>query len=222
MNFCSTETATARSLGLMSCHGCGLVLDVSCGVESGRYTCCRCGAALRLRRPDAIARCWAYLIAATLLYIPANLLPIMQTSTLFENHRDTILSGVVTLWKSGSWDLAIIVFVASIVVPMLKIIVLVMLLFTTRRGTDWCLVERTRLYRIVEFVGQWSMLDVFVVALLVTLVHFQSLANVSPGPGVIPFGAVVVLTMLASLSFDPRLMWDAATESPSSTRRSPP
>lgn len=196
----------ARDLGVLGCHTCGLV---SRDTGAGHGHCPRCRASLHRRGPASISRTWALLLAAALLYIPANLLPIMKTATLFDSHADTILSGVVVLWRSGSIDLAIIVFVASIVVPMFKIAVLALLLITAQRGSDWRRPERARLYRMIEFIGHWSMLDVFVVALLAALVHFQSVARVEAGPGAMAFGGVVVLTMLASMSFDPRLNWDS-------------
>ncbi|MFT4045423.1 MAG: paraquat-inducible protein A [Solimonas sp.] len=198
---------TAAGLGLLPCDACGLVCRAL--PPGAPALCCpRCEAPLHRRKPDSVRRTWAFLIAAMLLYIPANALPIMQTATLIYDENDTILGGVRVLWRGGSWDLAIIVFVASICVPLLKMVALVVLLVTSRRHSTWRQTGRARLYRLVEFVGQWSMLDVFVVALLVALVNFQSVAEVRAGPGLIAFGAVVVLTMLASMSFDPRLIWD--------------
>src|SRR6185312_11425755 len=146
--------------------------------------------------------------AGFILYIPANVLPIMRTASLNDVDDNTIISGVVELWTNGSVDLAIIVFLASIVVPMLKFLSLGMLLVSSQRGSDWARPQRARLYRLVEFIGYWSMLDVFVVALLTALVRFNVLSRVEPLPGVIFFGLTVVLTMLASMSFDPRLIWD--------------
>ena len=202
----------ARDLQLIGCDACGLVLN-SAGRQHAVY-CPRCEAPLHWRKPNSLARSWALLIAACILYLPANLLPIMRTVKLLEAEDSTILSGVVLLWKNGSWDLAVIVFTASIVVPLVKIACLALLLITTQRGTTWCQRERTRLYRMLEIIGHWSMLDVFVVALLMTLVHFGKFAQVEAGPGVVAFGAVVVLTMLASMSFDPRLIWDTQPEKP--------
>ncbi|NII10080.1 paraquat-inducible membrane protein A [Oleiagrimonas sp. C23AA] len=170
--------------------------------------CPRCGARVHLRKPHSLASCWALLLSAMMLYIPANVLPIMRTGTLFSKEDNTILSGVVELYRNGSWDLAVIVFVASIMVPMLKFLALITLLVSTQRGSSWASTHRAKLYRVVELVGYWSMLDVFVVTLLVALVNFQPLAEVEPLPGVVYFGLVVVLTMLASMSFDPRLIWD--------------
>ncbi|MDD3763972.1 MAG: paraquat-inducible protein A [Nevskiales bacterium] len=198
---------TGAELGLVSCPGCGLIYRVAGGEDGQRMYCCRCGAGLHLRKPDTLARTWALLIAAALLYLPANVMPIMFTATLFEQRADTILGGVAALWRDGAWDIAIVVFVASVVVPILKIGVLAYLLISVQRGTTLRQRERSHLFRIIEFVGHWSMLDVFVVALLVGLVHFRTFADVQPGPGAVAFAAVVVLTMLASMSFDPRLIW---------------
>jgi paraquat-inducible protein A len=201
-------TARAVDLRLIRCDACGVTLD---NAQHLSGACCpRCDTVLHQRKPDSLTRSWAYLIAAAILYIPANLLPIMRTTKLLDTEDSTILSGVVQLWRAGSWDLALIVFTASIVVPLLKIGSLLLLLITTQRGSTWRQRERTRLYSMIEFIGHWSMLDVFVVALLITLVHFGKFALVQAGSGIIAFGAVVVLTMLASMSFDPRLIWDAA------------
>ncbi|WP_028081858.1 paraquat-inducible protein A [Solimonas soli] len=201
------KVRTATAMGLLPCEACGLVCRAP--PPGAPALCCpRCEAPLHRRKPDSYRRSWAFLLASMLLYIPANALPIMQTSTLVYDENNTILGGVRVLWVGGSWDLAIIVFVASICVPLLKMVALTVLLLSARRHSKWRQVERARLYRLVEFVGQWSMLDVFVVALLVALVNFQSVAEVRAGPGLIAFGAVVVLTMLASMSFDPRLIWD--------------
>jgi paraquat-inducible protein A len=197
---------SATAAGLVSCHACGRVQPHLPSVARPR--CVRCDARLHRRKPDSLARTWALLIAAALLYIPANLLPVMHTASLVGNEDDTIMSGIVFFWTSGDWPLAVIVFVASILVPMLKLFVLALLAITSQRGSTWRPHERTGLYRIVEFIGRWSMLDVFVITLTVALVRFQSLAVITARPGAIAFGSVVVLTMLASLQFDPRLIWD--------------
>jgi paraquat-inducible protein A len=197
---------SAASLGLAGCHDCGLVSRVT-GHACG---CPRCGARLHLRKPDSLSRTWALVIAAYILYVPANLLPIMETSSLFGAQSDTILSGVVFLWRSGSWDLALIVFVASVVVPLSKLFALTYLLLSVRRGSTSQPLQKAKLFRAVELVGKWSMLDIYVVALLATVVKFQSLASITAAPGAVSFGAVVILTMLAAQSFDPRLVWDAA------------
>jgi paraquat-inducible protein A len=203
---------TAADAGYVSCHACGHVQPHVRPPAGAHVRCGRCGSPMHERNPDSIMRTWALLIAAALLYIPANLLPVMHTTSLVGDEDDTIMSGVVYFWTSGSWPLAIIVFIASILVPMLKLSVLALLTFTSQRRSTWRPVERTKLYRLVEFIGRWSMLDVFVVTLTVALVRFQSLAVITAGPGAIAFGSVVILTMIASMQFDPRLIWDPVDE----------
>jgi paraquat-inducible protein A len=149
-----------------------------------------------------------FLIASVVLYIPANILPVMETSSLFGAQRDTIMSGVVFLWKTGSWHLALIVFIASVLVPLLKILAIGLLLASVQQRSTWQPEQRVWLYRIVERIGRWSILDIYVVALLATLVQLRGFASIVAGPGAIAFGAVVVLTMLSALAFDPRLIWD--------------
>jgi paraquat-inducible protein A len=192
---------TAASLGLLSCHTCALL-------SPGGARCRRCGSPLHTRKPDSISRAWAFLIASVALYIPANVLPIMETSSLFGAQRDTIMSGVIFLWKTGSWHLALIVFIASVLVPLLKMLAIGVLLVSVQRRWTWQPEQRIRLYRIVELIGRWSILDIYVVALLATLVQLRGFASIAAGPGAIAFGAVVVLTMLSGLAFDPRLIWD--------------
>ncbi|WP_374496481.1 paraquat-inducible protein A [Vogesella indigofera] len=151
---------------------------------------------------------WAFLLAAIICYLPANLLPIMETVMLSGTQSDTIMSGVVFLWQSGSWPLALVVFIASVLVPLLKILAMLLLLVTVQCRSRWAPRQRTRLYRLLEAIGPWSMLDIYVVALLVSLVQLQSLASIKAGPGAMAFGAVVMLTMLSAMCFDPRLIWD--------------
>lgn len=198
----------AQQLNIVACAACGLPCR---GVhDHAAHRCPRCGARLHLRKPSSIDRTWALIVASAILYVPANTLPVMRTGSLFSSDEShTILGGIVELWKNGSMGLAMIVFVASVVVPILKILGLSVLAFTVQRRSTWNPRQRTALYRLIELVGHWSMLDVFVVALLVALVDFGRIAQVLPGPGIVAFGAVVVLTMLASSSFDPRLIWDA-------------
>jgi paraquat-inducible protein A len=199
-------SVTAAQCGLALCHDCGLL--ASAQTHAHPLRCPRCGATLHLRKPASLSRTWAFLIAAMVMYIPANMLPVMYTNSLFGTENDTILSGVVYLWTSGSWPLAIVVFVASIAVPMLKILALGYLTISTQMRSRWYADERTRIYRMVEFVGRWSMLDIYVITMLVALVQFQALATIQAGNAAIAFGAVVVLTMFAAMAFDPRLMWD--------------
>jgi len=210
MSVAVVAPVTAAQLGMRSCRACRQVSRAANGAHDLR--CPRCGAALHLRRPDSVSRSWAFLIAAMILYIPANMLPMMKTSSLFGSQSDTIMSGVVYFWTSGSWYLALIIFFASIVVPMLKMIALAVLLVSVQRRSRWQQEQRARLYRLVETVGRWSMLDIYVVAVIVALVQLKALATIQPGPGAAAFGAVVVLTMFAAMAFDPRLIWDVRDE----------
>jgi len=198
---------TGIKMGLVLCEGCGLLTKPTDLEKPGH--CPRCGQELELRRPNSIQRTWALLIAASICYIPANLLPVMGTMTPTYAEKDTIMSGVVLLYVHGSWPLALIVFVASVVIPMAKIVALAYLLISIQFRSARRKEERIRLYRLVEFVGRWSMLDVFVVTFVVALVQLQPLMSVEPGAGVVFFAAVVVLTMLAAETFDPRLIWDS-------------
>ena len=205
-------TMTAAEAGLLSCHACGL-LHRPAGHAHG-LLCTRCGAALHTRKPDSVRRTWALLIAAYILIVPANLLPVMISGSLFGSETDTIMSGVVYLWVDGSWPLAAILFIASIAVPFSKLIALTYLLVSVQRRSVLVPRQRTRLYRVLEFVGRWSMIDIYVAALLTALVQFGGLMSIRAGPGAIAFGAVVVLTMFAAENFDPRLIWDPV-EAPS-------
>ncbi len=201
--------ATSEQLGLCDCYRCGAVWA---GAEFGQ-ACERCGTRLRERKPDSIRRTWAFLLAACIMYLPANLLPVMITSSLFGTQADTIMSGIVYFWASGSYGLAAVIFTASFFVPLFKLAAVCLLVVTAQRRSTWRQRERAGLYRVLEVIGRWSMLDVFVVALLSGLVHLQGLAVVTAALGIAAFAAVVVLTMLAALSFDPRLIWDPGTPS---------
>jgi len=185
------------------------------GVSAGRARragyCPRCAAALESRRHHSIQYTWALVIAAAICYIPANVLPVLRTTALGSVDSDTIMGGVVLLYNTGSWPLALVVLVASVMVPLGKLGALSYLLISVQRGHITSRRERTRLYRLVEWIGRWSMLDLFVDTFTVALVQLQPLMSVEPGPGVLFFAAVVVLTMIAAESFDPRLIWDAAT-----------
>lgn len=199
----------AASAGIATCHECGLTARGASVTRAGH--CPRCGEALAWRRENALQRTAALLLAAAILYVPANLLPVLDTTTLGSSQDDTILSGVVFLYASGSWPLAVIVFIASVLIPIGKIVVLAAVLIAVRRRTTTNARLHTRLYRTVEIVGRWSMLDVFVDTFVVALVQLSPLMSVRPGSGVVYFMAVVVLTMLAARSFDSRLIWDAAS-----------
>ncbi len=201
-----TPPPYASELGLQLCHDCGLACRLA------DHDCPRCEAALHPRKPNSIARTWALLIAALILYLPANMLPVMYTDMFGSGSENTILSGVVEFWKGGSWDIALLIFIASVVVPCMKFFVLGMLLLCAQRRSRWAMRERARLYRFIETIGYWSMLDVLVVALVAALVQFRALSTIEPRLGILFFGLVVVLTMLASMTFDPRLTWDAEND----------
>ena len=168
-----TVPAMAHDLGLCLCHGCGQ----ACDTRSGAHTCNRCGAVIHRRKANAISRGWAFLLAALVFYIPANLLPVMHTEMLGSGTDSTIGGGL--------------------------------LLFTAQRGSSWACRQRSQLYRFVELIGYWSMLDVMVVALVAALVQLRGLGTIEPRVGILFFGMVVVLTMFSAMSFDPRLIWDS-------------
>ena len=201
-----TETGRgAAEQGLTGCSTCGLVNVL----EIGGACCRRCGSLLHARRPYSLQQTWALLCTAAVLYIPANVYPIMQTVSLGRGTQSTIIGGVAELWQIGSWPIAMVIFVASVVVPLSKLLVLGGLCVAVRYSAGFDAALRVRLYRITEFIGRWSMVDVFVVALLVALIRADALMSVNPGPAALAFCAVVILTMLAALTFDPRLLWDA-------------
>ncbi len=195
---------TARDAGLAVCHDCGQLVRLS----AEHYHCPRCHAVVHLRTPNSIARSWALLIAAAICYIPANVLPVTVVDAVGQVQGDTIMSGVLYFLHHGDWPLALVIFTASIAVPMSKIAMLMYLLVSVQRRSVWRPADRTRVYRIVELIGRWSMLDMFVVTILVALVQLGFFATMQAGAGAPYFGAVVVLTMLAAQQFDPRLIWD--------------
>ena len=200
---------TAMQQGLQSCDTCGLLSRPAPGEDEGR--CPRCDEELVFRKPASLQRTLAYLVAAAVCYVPANVLPVMTTITASGRESDTIMQGVVLLWSPTGWPLSLIVLFASIMIPSAKILALGYLLITVRRGSIENNRQRVRLYRIVEIIGRWSMVDVFVDTFTVALLQLQPLMSVEPAPGLFFFAAVVVLTMLAVESFDPRLIWDSAS-----------
>ena len=199
-------TATASRAGLLLCEACYLLNQDAVSLQ--HPACARCGATLHARKPASLVRGWAFLIAACILYIPANLLPVMESGSLFESQSDTILSGIVYLWKTGSWLLAVIVFVASIVIPAAKLVSLSFLLLTAQQRSTWRPDQRARIFRATHYIGRWSMVDIYVGATLVAMVQLKAFGSIEPGPGAVYFMLVVILTMFSSLSFDPRLTWD--------------
>lgn len=194
--------------GFVSCEACGLLSRPAGAEEPGE--CPRCGEALEFRRRNAIQRTWAFVITAAICYLPANILPVVRTTTLTSEETDTIISGVVRLYASGSWYLALILLIASVMIPLAKLSALAYLLITVQRGAVRNNRERARLYRVMEIIGRWSMVDVFAATFAVGLVRLRPLMSVAPRPGVLFFSAVVVLTIIAAESFDPRLIWDSS------------
>ncbi len=200
----SLKPTTALNMGMVSCHRCHLL----CKRAAVPSLCPRCRTHLQSRKPNSVARTWALVIAAIIFYIPANILPITHTTSFAGVQSDTIMSGVIYFIHSGSWPVALIIFIASVFVPLLKLLILIILMISVQFRWQWRPVDRTRLYRLTEAIGRWSMLDIFVVTILVALVHFGSLANIDAGQGALYFAAVVVITMFAAEGFDARLIWD--------------
>lgn len=200
---------TANAAGLVSCHTCHCLSVVADQRQKGRLVCPRCGANLHRRKPNSLSRTWSLIIAAFIFYIPANVLPITITTSLGATQEDTIMSGVIYFMQTGSWPVALVIFVASVFVPLVKLLILTYLLISVQFRTRWRPRDRTRLYRFTEMVGRWSMVDIYVVTILVALVKLGALANVDAGPAAVYFAAVVIITMFAAESFDPRLIWDA-------------
>jgi len=203
-----TTARTGMREGFVSCDACGLLSRTAGAEEPGG--CPRCGEELEFRRRDAIRRTWALVVTAAICYLPANLLPILRTTTLTSEKTDTIIGGVVRLYASGSWYLALILLIASVMIPLAKLSALAYLLITVQRGSVRNNRERARLYRFMEIIGRWSMVDVFAATFAVGLVRVRPLLSVAPEPGVLFFSAVVILTILAAESFDPRLIWDSS------------
>jgi len=207
----SVAADSAAAMGYAACHTCNLL--VRRPAAGMHWVCPRCGSAVHgMRISDSISRTWALLAAATLLLVPANLYPVMTVARFGQGEPNTILSGVVHLIEDGAWPLGLLVLFASFVVPISKIVVLVFLLVTVQRGSSWRLRDRTLLYRLTEVIGAWSMVDIFLVGILVALVRMDGLATVFPGVGATFFGAAVILTMMAAHAFDPRLVWDHAAK----------
>lgn len=199
---------TAGRLGLWLCPACHLLNRAPSSPVNGHCRCSRCGAPVYLRKPDSLHRTWALILAAYILYIPANLLPVSIITSLGKSQADTILSGVEALIMLDMWPVAALLFFASIVVPVLKLIILTYLLISVQCRSHWRPRDRTVLYRLTEAVGRWSMVDIFVITILITLIKMGAIANFEVGPGALAFAAVVVITMFAAMNFDPRLIWD--------------
>ena len=203
----ATSRDRAIAAGLASCHICGALVD------HDRETCPRCEGTVHLRKPASLQKTWALLIAAAILYIPANIYPIMQVQSLGKSSPSTIMSGVLTLWHHGSYPIAAVIFIASVLVPLGKLFSLSYLALSVQLRKRENLARRTKLYRITELIGRWSMIDVFVVAVLAALVQAGTLMSIEPGGAAIAFAGVVILTIVAAETFDPRLMWDVVDDS---------
>jgi paraquat-inducible protein A len=201
------SASSAIHHSLIQCHACELLVKAPVQQDTTLH-CPRCKATLHARRPNSLSRTWALVISALILYIPANVLPIMTVTSLGNAQSDTIFSGVVYLLVHGLWPLALLIFFASVLVPLLKLVILIYLLISVQRRSRWRPRDRTRLYRITEAVGRWSMVDIYVVTILVALVHLGNLASIRAEAGAVFFGAVVVTTIFAAMTFDPRLIWD--------------
>ena len=204
---------TAADRNLINCHTCALLVQDITTDTHPHIKCPRCGTSLHKRKANSLIRTWALIFTAALLYIPANIYPVMTVIQFGRGDPNTIISGVVHLIEGGMWVLAMIIFFASVVIPVLKLIVLSYLTITVKKKSGWRPRDRTLLFRITEGVGAWSMVDIYVVAVLVGLVNLGALSTIKPGIGASFFGAVVVITMFAAQSFDPRLIWDNAERS---------
>jgi len=199
---CGMNAAAQQVTG---CPTCGLINHLSPHHPS---SCIRCGTVLHARKPHSLQYTWALLLTAMILYIPANAYPMMITTSLGQSHAATIIGGMMALWQHGSQPIAVVIFVASVLVPILKMLVLILLSWLVKHPGPLSALQKTRLYHLTEFVGRWSMVDVFVVAIMVALIQSGNLMSVLPGPAALAFCAVVITTMLAAMAFDPRLLWD--------------
>lgn len=203
---------TAKQMGLARCHHCGQ-LNQLCETKSNQQAeCSCCHTTLHFRQPQSLQRTWAYSLAALVMLIPANVMPILTVIHFGKGEPDTIISGIVDLWQAGLWVISAIVFIASILVPIIKLLAIVLLLLVVHWRLPFNKAQCILLYRFIHFIGRWSMLDLFMISILVTLVHLGNIASVESGPGATAFGAVVVLTIFAAKSFDPRLIWDLEHE----------
>lgn len=190
--------------GIITCHTC----HQTTSIDELNTPCSRCGANLYARRPQSIAKTWLLLITATILYIPANLLPIMTVNYLGAEQPSTIMEGVISFIKMGDWFVGGVVFTASILVPSMKLLGLAILLIYVQKGRHIPPRLCTMMFRFIEWIGRWSMLDIFVIAIMVALVTFGNISTITADGGALAFGSVVIITMFAANSFDPRLIWD--------------
>ena len=196
------EVPRGLELGLAGCHVCEKVSPVA------EVHCSRCGTHLHMRKPNSITRTMALLIAAAVMYVPANLLPILTSRELGISTESTIIAGMVEFWNTGAYPIAIVIFTASILIPLLKIVALLWLCAAAKGLVPHSAKLLGKVYWVTELLGRWSMVDIFVVAILVAMVQLGNYMIITPGPGVLAFSGVVMLTMFAAMSFDPKLLWD--------------
>ena len=199
---------TARESGLVGCTRC---MRPS---PAGRRRCPRCGSILHSRDPFSLQKVWAWWLVGLACYVPANIYPMLETRTLLSTQSDTIVGGAVKLGQHGNWGVATIILAASVLIPVGKFIALAGLAIGVRRGPLTSEAWRHRLYDVVEYIGRWSMIDVFVVAILSSLVQLQGLASITPGRASLFFALSVIFTMLSAQAFDSRLIWDSAGDAP--------
>ena len=199
---------TARDAGLVACRRCTRVWPL------GTPACGRCGAPLVSRDPRSLSRVWGWWLAGLLAYVPANLWPMLRTRTLFTTREDTIVAGAIDLMTHDAVGIAIIILVASVLIPMAKFLCIAFLALSVGRSSRVSASARMRLYEVVEYIGRWSMIDVFVVAILSTLVQLNVVASINPGPAALAFAFSVIFTMLSAQAFDPRMIWDGIESAP--------
>ena len=204
--------ATAMANAMISCGSCAMLCEAVPVPQGSRRFCPRCGSPLEQRKANSLSRTWALVLAAYILYIPANLLPVMTVISFGKGEADTIMSGVQALIVSGNWPIALLVFLASITIPVAKLIALTFLLISVHLKSRWRPKDRTFLYRCIEVIGRWSMIDIFMISILVALIKLENVATIEAGFGAVCFAAVVIITIFAATSFDPRLIWDSQEE----------
>ncbi len=208
----------ALAANLIQCHTCHKLLPFRDPEPGHELTCPRCGATVHKRKPGALTVTWALVITAAILSLPANLLPIMEVSFLGTPDRSTIMDGIIYFFQTGSYGIGLVILTASILVPLFKIVGLVLLLYSIQFNRWSHLTQKSIMFRFIEFIGRWSMLDIFVIALLCALVDFGFFTTITAAPAATFFTLVVLCTMFAAISFDPRLMWDIVNSNESRNR----
>lgn len=200
---------SAKTLGVAGCHTCGKAVHVG---KKSHVECPRCGAEVHYRKHDSVRRAWAFLVAAFIMYIPANTEPMMRTTALGSESADTIMEGVIYFMSHGDYLIGIVIFAASVMLPLLKMMALAYIYMNAEKRANNRRKEQNKLYKWAEILGKWSMLDIFVVGLMAGLVQLGTLTSIAPGPACIAFAAVVILTMISEMLYDPKLTWDEKVE----------